>query len=400
MIPVLCYDRIDPIGLARFDSARYAVGTDATNPQLLLMRSHRLQAEEVPSSVLAVGRAGAGVNNIPVEALTARGIPVFNTPGANANSVVELTIAAMIMAARNLPQASSYIEDLAGKMGEGTIDPATEDLDTKAEKDKSRFAGFEIAGKRLGLVGVGAIGALVAEAAFLLDMEVVGYDPHKPESDWPDVVEYMSELELVLADSDFVSLHLPINEHTAGIIGTRAINEMKPGAVLLNLARKGLVDHQSVIEALGENHLKAYVCDYLSVALFYQPNVIQLPHLGASTAESEERCAVRVVDQLREYIENGNVGDSVNFPDITEPRLTAHRLTVAHDNRPGILGRIATVIGEYHVNIADNKNAHRGDLAYTIFDIESEAKIDLIEELEGIGGVLQVRYLPDPAVLG
>lgn len=375
-------------GLARLPDARYRVGKDLAEPHAVLVRSADMHKLDIPPSVRAIGRAGAGTNNIPVKAMSARGVPVFNAPGANANAVKELVLAGMLMASRNLAAALRFV---------AALDPKLEDMDHVVEEGKKAFAGFELAGHTLGIVGLGKVGCLVADAAIKLGMDVLGYDPEiTVEAAWnlPSQVKKAASVDAVLKSADFVTLHVPLLEATRGLVGERNIGLMGAGAVLLNFSREGVADNAAVLGALDAGRLGGYVCDFPNAALNAHPRVIALPHLGASTREAEENCAVMVADQLREFLEHGNVSNAVNFPNVSMPRESAFRVAIANANVPNMLGQISTTMARAGLNIHNMVNKSRGDMAYTLVDVDSAATQATLDELASIHGVLAVRYLP------
>jgi D-3-phosphoglycerate dehydrogenase len=341
----------------------------------------------LPETVKAIGRAGAGVNNIPVKAMTAKGIPVFNAPGANANAVKELVIAGALMAARNLAQAWKFATDLSGE------DP---EITKQVESGKKRFVGFELPGRTMGVIGLGAIGVKVANACRALGMKVTGYDPTiTVQSAWKlaSEVEQALSVDDLLSKSDFVTFHVPLTEATANTINGDRIKLMKPGAVLLNFARNGIVDDQAVVAALDAGHLFAYVCDFPSNLLKNHPRVITLPHLGASTKEAEDNCAIMVAEQVRDYLENGNISNSVNFPSINLPRNGGYRIAVVNSNVPNMVGQISSDLGAEGLNIIDMLNKSRDEVAVTLLDVDKEPSQRLLQTLAEINGVLSVRSL-------
>jgi D-3-phosphoglycerate dehydrogenase / 2-oxoglutarate reductase len=340
--------------------------------------------------VRAIARAGAGVNNIPVAAMSERGVPVFNAPGANANAVKELVLAGMLMAARHLPQALHFVAGL---------DRAAPDLEPRIENGKKAFAGTELAGQTLGVIGLGKIGCLVADAAIKLGMQVLGFDPHiTVDAAWslPSQVKRAASVADVLKGSNFVTLHVPLMDATRHLVNADNLKLLRPGAVLMNFSREGVVDDAAVLAALDQRQLASYVCDFPSAANLGRTGVIALPHLGASTAEAEENCALMVVDQLRDYLEHGNVVNAVNFPPVAMPRESAWRIAIANANVPNMLGQISTAMARAGLNIHNMVNKSRGDMAYTLVDVDSAVGDGVLKELEGIGGVLSVRYLPLP----
>ncbi len=390
-IRVLVLNQISQHGLDRLPAARYLVGKDVAQPDAILVRSADLHSIDVPSSVRAIGRAGAGTNNIPVAAMSARGVPVFNAPGANANAVKELVIAGMLMAARNVPAALRFVS---------ALDPATPDMDHAVESGKKAFAGFELAGHTLGVIGLGRIGCLVADAAIRLGMHVIGYDPEiTVDAAWslPSQVKKAHSVAEILKTAHFVTLHVPLAAATRHLIGSTTLPQMRHGAVLLNFSRDRVVDEQAVVAALDAGRLRHYVCDFPSATLNGHARVTALPHLGASTREAEENCAKMVVDQLRDYFENGNIRNAVNFPDAVAPRESGYRVVIANANVPNMLGQISTAMAQAGLNIGNMLNKSRGEMAYTIVDVDSPVPGHAIASIGAIGGVLAVRYLPQPA---
>lgn len=385
MKKVLTLNNISPIGLERLPRDSYEVSSEFQSPDAILVRSFKMHDMEVPASLLAIGRAGAGVNNIPVDKMSKLGIPVFNAPGANANAVKELTMAAMLLAARGICDAWDYVKKLDG---EGDV------LDKAVEKGKSKFAGFELPGKTLGVIGLGAIGVHVANAAEALGMNVIGFDPHITVSAaWKlsaQVKQAMSIDDLV-ARADFITFHVPLNDATRNMLNRERIGVMKPGSVVLNMARGGVVDEAALLEALDAGKVGRYVTDFPARNLIDHPRVICLPHLGASTEEAEDNCAIMVAEQVRDYIENGNILNSVNFPEMIVPRAGVSRLCVCNMNVPNMVGQISTVIAGAGLNIVDMTNKSRGDVAYTLVDVNAVVDADTIAKIAAIDGVLKVR---------
>jgi len=375
-------------GLKRLPWDRFAVSADVDDPHAILVRSADLHGMDISESLLAVGRAGSGTNNIPVPAMSERGIPVFSAPGANANAVKELVVAGMLIAARNIDDALSYLS---------TIDPDDAELEKKVEAGKKTFAGYELAHHTLGIVGLGKIGCLVADAAIKLGMHVIGYDPEiTVDSAWslPATVKKAHSLGEVLKHSNFLSLHVPLVDATRSMIDAGGIAQMKPGAVVLNFSRGGVVEEVAILEALQSGQLSKYVCDFPDPQLAGQPGVILLPHLGASTQEAEENCAVMVVDQVRDYLLDGTIQNSVNFPDVILPRESRFRVAIANANVPNMVGGISHEMAAAGLNIATMTNKSRRDLAYTLVDVDSEVPDTVIKAISAIDGVLMVRYLP------
>ena len=378
-------------GLKRLPWDRFAVSAEVDDPHAILVRSADLHGIEIPESLLAVGRAGSGTNNIPIPRMSARGIPVFNAPGANANAVKELVVAGMLLAARNIDDALKYLDSL---------DPDDPELENKIEAGKKAFAGYELANHTLGVVGLGKIGCLVADAAIKLGMQVIGYDPDiTVDSAWslPASVKKAHSLGEVLKYSNFLTLHVPLVDATRGMIDAGGLAQMKPGAVVLNFSRGGVVDDTAILEALESGQLSRYVCDFPAPHLSQQPGVILLPHLGASTGEAEENCAVMVAEQVRDYLLDGTIRNSVNFPDVILPRESQFRVAIANANVPNMVGGISHEMAMAGLNIATMTNKSRKDLAYTLVDVDSDVPDSVIKAIGDIDGVLMVRYLPLPS---
>jgi D-3-phosphoglycerate dehydrogenase len=387
---ILVLNQISANGLKQLPTERYSVGKDVAAPDAVLVRSADMHALEIPASVLAIGRAGAGTNNIPVKAMTQRGVPVFNAPGANANAVKELVLAGMLMASRNLASALRFVATMEGR---------TSDMSQAVEQGKKAFAGFELAGHTLGIIGLGKIGCLVADAAIKLGMNVLGHDPDiTVDAAWslPAQVKRAGSVAEVLKHAHFITLHVPLVDATRDLVNADNIGLTRAGAVLLNFSREGVVNQAAVLAALASKHLGWYVCDFPSVAINCHERVIALPHLGASTHEAEENCAVMVADQLRDYLEHGNVANAVNFPAISMSRESAYRVAIANSNVPNMLGQISTAMAHGGLNIHNMVNKSRGDMAYTLVDVESPVGDGVLDEIRRISGVLSVRYLPNP----
>ena len=385
---ILVYNQLSGQGLHRLPPARYTVGKSVDQPDAILLRSHDLHSTPIAASVKAIGRAGAGTNNIPVADLSKRGVPVFNAPGANANAVKELVLAALLMAARNLVPALDYV---------ASLDREAADLERRVEDGKRQFAGIELPHRTLGIVGLGAIGSLVADTAIKLGMKVVGFDPEiTVDAAWrlPSSVRKANTIDELLRHADFVTLHVPLNGATRHLIDERRLSAMKTGAVLLNFARDAIVDEQAVVAALRAHRLKAYLCDFPGAALIGEPGVVALPHLGASTEEAEENCAVMVVDQVREFLENGTICNAVNFPNVEMARESPWRVAIANANVPNMLGQISTTLGKAGLNIHDMVNKSRGEMAYTLVDVDSPLDDKVVRALAVIDGVLSVRSIP------
>jgi D-3-phosphoglycerate dehydrogenase / 2-oxoglutarate reductase len=385
---VLVLNQISQKGLKRLPAGQYVAGTDVADPDAVFVRSADVHAMKLPAGVRVVGRAGAGTNNIPVKAMSARGVPVFNAPGANANAVKELVLAGMLIASRNLAPAQRFVEQL---------DPAAKDLDKLVEDGKKSFAGYELAGQTLGIVGLGKIGCLVADAAIKLGMNVLGHDPEiTVDAAWslPSQVKKAASVAEVLRNSNFVTLHVPLVDATRDLVNEKNIALLKPGSVLLNFSREGVVNDAAVLASLGAQQLGWYVCDFPGPATLRHPKVVALPHLGASTREAEENCAVMVADQLRDYLEHGNIANAVNFPNVSMERESRFRVAIANANVPNMLGQISTAMAQAGLNIHNMVNKSRGDMAYTLVDVDSPASDRVMAALKAIEGVLAVRYLP------
>lgn len=374
-------------GLSRLPES-YAVSNDGTDPDAILVRSQVMHELPIPASVMAIGRAGAGTNNIPIKAMSERGVIVFNAPGANANAVKELVIAGMLMGTRNIFPALGFVGGLQGD---------DESLHKQVEAGKKHFVGHELKGSTLGIIGLGAIGSMLADAAIQLGMRVIGLDPEiTVDAAWrlPSQVGKAASVDDLVKRADFISLHLPMLPSTKDLINTERVKLMKKGCILLNFARDGIVNEQAVLDGLNEGRLHAYVCDFPSNLLRQHPRFVALPHLGASTEEAEENCAVMVADQVGDYLENGNILNSVNFPNIAMPRESAFRLAIANANVPNMLGQISTTLAEAGLNIQNMVNKSRGDLAFTLVDVGGAVPQSVIDKLTAIDGVLRVRYLP------
>ncbi len=390
MFKILTLNAISVAGLNCLPRDRYEVASEIQRPDAILVRSANLHDLEIPDSVKAVGRAGAGVNNIPVDRLSQRGVPVFNAPGANANAVKELVIAGMLLAARNIVQAWDFTRNLSGD------DHA---IHGAVESGKKQFVGFELPGRTLGVIGLGAIGVRVANAARALGMQVMGYDPTiTVQRAWQlesDVQQALSVDDL-LTRSDFVSFHVPLTEETRGMIHADRLRHMKKGAVLLNFARKGIIDDEAAIAALDSGHLYAYICDFPSNRLKDHPRVVALPHIGASTKEAEENCAVMIVEEVRGWLEEGNIRNSVNFPEVHLPRNEGYRIVVVNRNVPNMVGQISTKLAEAGLNILDMLNRSKGEIAVTLIDVNRAVPEETVQQVRNIQGVLSVRCLGCP----
>ncbi len=387
MYKIKTFNNISDKGLSRLPSSDYDVSPDHELPDAIILRSYKLHDYPVPDSLLAVGRAGAGTNNVPVLKMSEQGIPVFNAPGANANAVKELVIAGMLLACRNICQAWDYARNVEG----------TPEEQSKAVEDgKKKYVGYELPGRTLGVVGLGAIGVYVANAAVALGMRVVGFDPTiTVKSAWKmssEVVEMPSIDELV-KQSDFVTFHVPLLDSTRNLLNGKRIASMKAGAVVLNFARDGIVDDEAVLKALDSGRLHAYVSDFPAPNLKGNNRVITLPHLGASTVEAEENCAIMVADQIKDFLENGNIHNSVNFPEIRLARIGDSRLAIANENRPDMVGQISHVLGQAGVNIHHMSNESRSNLAYTLMDLDKTIDDSTLSQINAIDGVLSARCI-------
>lgn len=385
---ILTLNNISVVGLERLPRDRYEIASEIQHPDAILLRSFNMHGMEIPKSLKAVGRAGAGVNNIPVDQMTARGIPVFNAPGANANAVKELTIAGMLLAARNICQGWKFAIELEG-------DDAA--ISKTVEAGKKKFAGFELPGRSLGVVGLGAIGVATANTAMKLGMQVYGFDPQiTVQAAWKlsSDVKQAAGIDDLIGKVDFVTFHVPLVEGTRNMLNADRIRQMKKGATVLNFSRSGIVDDEAVVKALDSGHLHAYVCDFPTNLLKNHPKVITLPHLGASTMEAEDNCAIMVVDQVRAYLEDGHITNSVNFPTVELPRAEAGtRVAIVNSNVPNMVGQISTTMAKANLNILDMINKSKGDVAYTLVDIEGEIPASVVEEISAINGVLNIRLI-------
>jgi len=387
MHKILTLNNISPLGLARLPADKFKVAGDLQEPDGILLRSFKMHEMPIPKSLKAVGRAGAGVNNIPVDKLSKLGIPVFNAPGANSNAVKELVVAAMLLAARNIGPAWQFTQGLQGTDAE---------ISKAVEAGKKNYAGFELPGRTLGVIGLGAIGRLVANAAISMGMKVVGFDPGLTvEGAWQlsaDVKKAETAEEL-LRQVDFVTFHVPLMDATRSLINAERLKLMKDGVVIINFAREGIVDDAAVSAAIKSGKVYGYVCDFPSNLLKNHERVLTLPHLGASTAEAEDNCAIMVAEQVRDFLENGNIKNAVNFPDVVVPREAAHRLIVANANVPNMLGQISETLGEAKLNIHDMVNRSRGELAYTVADLDVPIPDSVRQKIAAIPGVLMTRIV-------
>ena len=385
---ILTLNNISARGLERLPRDRYEVASDVERPDAILVRSADMHGTPIPDTVRAVGRAGAGVNNIPVAELSKRGVPVFNSPGANANAVKELVLAGLLLAARNICPAWSFARSLTG-------DDQT--LDEAVEKGKSKFVGFELPGRTLGVVGLGAVGVEVANSALALGMKVLGYDPQiTVQRAWQlsSSVGQALSLDDLFARADAITVHVPLNDHTKKLVNETRLKLMKKSGIILNFARASIVDDEAVIAALDSGRLHAYICDFPKNALKDHPKVVTLPHLGASTGEAEENCAVMVAEQVRDFLENGNIRNSVNYPESVMPRApNTTRLVIANSNVPNMVGQISTSLASARINIADLLNKSRGEYAYTLIDTDTAVGEAILKQIRGINGVLSARIV-------
>jgi D-3-phosphoglycerate dehydrogenase len=387
MFNIKTYNAISSLGLERLTSEGYQVGENVSEPDAIMLRSFKMHDVPVASSVKAVGRAGAGVNNIPVEKMSDRGVVVFNAPGANANAVKELVIAGMLIACRNLIPAWKYSNELTG---------SNEEVMKAVEAGKKKYAGYELPGKTLGVIGLGAIGAQVANAADALGMNVIGFDPTiTVQHAWQlsANVRQMDSADELFRQANFVTFHVPLMEATKNMLNAESMATMKDGAVILNFARDGIVNDTDVLAAINANKISAYVCDFPTTELQGNERVIAFPHLGASTAEAEDNCAIMIAEQLKDFLQNGNIRNSVNFPNIKLARRDGSRLAIANKNQPDMLAKISHQLGESGVNITHMANESRNNLAYTLIDIENQPDASTIDKISNIDGVLSVRLI-------
>jgi D-3-phosphoglycerate dehydrogenase len=385
MYKILTLNNISVAGLERMPRESYEVASEIQNPDAILLRSFKMHEMEIPATLKAVGRAGAGVNNIPVDKMSAAGIPVFNAPGANANAVKELVITGMLLACRNICQAWEFARNLEGDDAE---------INKQVEAGKKNFGGFELPGRTLGVIGLGAIGRLVANAAESLGMKVIGYDPGiTVEGAWElsANVKKATSVDELMSQVDFVTFHVPLIDATKNMINAERLKIMKDNVVILNFARGGIIDDEAVSAAIKAGKVYAYVCDFPSNLLKKHERVITLPHLGASTVEAEDNCAIMVADEVRDFLENGNITNSVNFPDVRMPRTEGFRLAIVNSNVPNMVGQISTALAGAGLNIVDMLNKSRGDLAYTLVDVDKEVAESVMQSVKAIDGVLAVR---------
>jgi D-3-phosphoglycerate dehydrogenase len=390
---ILTLNQISLKGLERLPRDCYEIASEFSQPDAILLRSYKLQEADIRSSVLAIARAGAGVNNIPVAICTARGIPVFNSPGANANAVKELVATGLLLGSRGVVEGIDYVRTL------GDVKDASE-LNAILEEQKKRFKGNELVGKTLGVVGLGAIGSLVAEMALTMGMEVMGFDPAlSVEAAWrlSSQVRKADTLSALFARCDYISLHLPVLDATRGMINEELLRAVKPNCCLLNFARQEIIDQNALLHALDNGQLRKYIAVFPTPELLGRPDVILMPHIGASTDEAEDNCAIMVADQLRDFLENGNIRNSVNFPNLQLDRVRGCRLSVTNDNVPKILGNVLSILADENINVIDMLNKSREEIAYNLIDISTQPSPAVLDRMRAIDGVINVRLIGDCA---
>ncbi len=386
---VLTLNQISVKGLDRLPRDRYEIASEFASPDAILLRSHKLQSADIPASVLAIARAGAGTNNVPVSECTERGIPVFNSPGANANAVKELVATALLLGSRGVIEGINYVDTLGGMSDES-------ELNKTLEAHKKEFKGSELVGKRLGVVGLGAIGSLVAEMALTMGMEVVGYDPAlSVEAAWrlPSQVQRADALASLFARCDYITLHLPVLDSTRGLVNADLLSAMQPNACLLNFARQEIVDGKDLLAALEAGQLRKYIADFPAPGLIGRDDVVLMPHIGASTDEAEENCAVMAAEQLRDFLENGNIRNSVNFPSLQLERCPGTRLAVTNSNVPKILGSVLAILADENINVIDMLNKSRDQIAYNLIDVADTPSDAVLEQMRQLEGVINVRLI-------
>ena len=386
---ILTLNQISIKGLERLPRDAFEIASEFTAPDAILLRSHKLKPDDIPASVRAIARAGAGVNNIPVEECTRRGIPVFNSPGANANAVKELVATGLLLGSRGIIEGIDYVKTLSDVTDEV-------ELNTTLESQKKQFKGSELVGKTLGVVGLGAIGSMVAEMALTLGMDVVGYDPAlSVEAAWrlSSAVRKAENLSALFARCDYITLHLPVLDSTRGLINAELLGSVRPGTCLLNFARQEIVDGTAIVDALNAGSLRKYIADFPAPNLIGRSDVILMPHIGASTDEAEDNCAIMAADQLRDFLENGNIRNSVNFPTLQLEHVTGCRLAVSNTNVPRVLGSVLAILAEENINVIDMLNKSRDDIAYNLIDIESQPSADAIAAMSALDGVVNVRLI-------
>lgn len=389
MYKILTLNQISVKGLERLDREHYEIASEIGHPDALLLRSHKLTPDQIPESVLAIGRAGAGVNNIPVDECTRRGIPVFNSPGANANAVKELVAAALLLGSRGIVEGIDYVQTLGGITDEG-------ELNKLLEAQKKLFKGSELSGKTLGVVGLGAIGSMVAEMALTLGMKVCGHDPALSiDAAWrlSSHVEKVDNLSSLFAKSDYISLHLPVLDATRGLVNEDLLKMVRPGACLLNFARQEIVDNAAIVAALSKGNLRKYITDFPNPLLIGRDDVILMPHIGASTDEAEDNCAIMAAEQLRDYLEHGAIRNSVNYPTVILEQPEGCRIAISNQNVPRILGGLLSILADENINIIDMLNKSRGDIAYNLIDISEAPGAAVLQRMREIEGVINVRVI-------
>jgi len=387
MYKIQTLNNISPVGLAKLPADKYTVADEVELPDAIILRSFKMHDMDIPKSLKAVGRAGAGVNNIPLDKMSAAGVPVFNAPGANANAVKELVIASIFIASRNITEAVKYTEALEGDDAE---------LSKMVEAGKKKYAGFEVPGRTIGVVGLGAIGRMVANTCVDLGMNVVGFDPGLTvDGAWQlsSRITRANSVGEMLSKVDFLTVHVPLIDATRDLINADNISKMKSTAVIINLARGGITNDEAICDALDAGKLGAYVTDFPNNRTKATPQVIGLPHLGASTGEAEDNCAVMVAEQIRDYLENGNIRNSVNFPNVSMPRGTPYRLIVCNANVPNMVGQISTIMAEAGLNIHDMINQSHGDIAYTIVDSDTKIPQDVVKQIKQLDGIMIARAI-------
>ena len=390
---ILTLNQISLKGLERLPRDCYEIASEFSHPDAILLRSHKLQPGDIADSVVAIARAGAGVNNIPVEACTKRGIPVFNSPGANANAVKELVATGLLLGSRGVVEGIDYVHTLADEQDE-TV------LNRTLEANKKQFKGSELSGKTLGVVGLGAIGSMVAEMALTLGMDVVGYDPAlSVEAAWrlSSQVRKADTLSALFARCDYISLHLPVLDSTRGLVNSELLGAVQDGTCLLNFARQEIVDEEALLDALDNGKLRRYIADFPSPRLIGRKDVILMPHIGASTDEAEDNCAVMAAEQLRDFLENGNIRNSVNFPTLQLERVTGCRLSVTNENVPRILGSVLAILADENINVIDMLNKSRDEVAYNLIDIGTHPGEEVLDKMRALEGVVNVRMIGDCA---
>lgn len=389
MLKVRTYNKISPLGLSLLPKDQYEIGPELKDPDAILLRSHKLHGEPLPESVLAIARAGAGVNNVPIDECSKNGIVVFNTPGANANAVKELVLSGMLLSSRGIFQGIQFVKNL-------TDIKDKDEFAKTLEAEKKTFAGSELYGKTLGVVGLGAIGSMVADAALALGMKVVGFDPAlSVDSAWKlsSQIQKQESLSALMAASDFVSLHVPAMEATKNLINAEILDNAKANSVILNFARDAIVDSDAMIKALDKNKVRLYVTDFPTPDMIANDKILPMPHIGASTKEAEENCAVMAANQLRDYLENGNIVNSVNFPRIRMSRDTEFRITFSNVNQSGVLGNVLSILADHKINVVDMLNKSRGELAYNIIDIDANPNTEVLQAIRASEHVIALRVI-------